>query len=43
MCDEHAAELDEDKPSGPANDYTLTPAFKLLVNDPNARVVVSCE
>lgn len=43
MCNEHAAELDVNKPAGPADDYTLTPAFKLLANDPNARVVVSCE
>ncbi|KAL4954758.1 Alpha/Beta hydrolase protein [Aspergillus filifer] len=41
LCREHEAELDSDKPAGPEDDYTTTPAFKLLANDPNARVVVS--
>ncbi|KAL2823649.1 Alpha/Beta hydrolase protein [Aspergillus cavernicola] len=41
LCREHEAELDVDKPTGPDSDYTTTPAFKLLSNDPNARVVVS--
>ncbi|KAL2864209.1 alpha/beta hydrolase [Aspergillus lucknowensis] len=41
LCREHEAELDLDKPAGPEDDYTLTPAFRLLANDPNARVVVS--
>lgn len=31
------------EPSGPAEDYTKTTAFKLLANDPKARVVVSCK
>ena len=31
------------EPAGPAEDYTKTTAFKLLANDPKARVVVSCE
>ncbi|KAI9374992.1 Alpha/Beta hydrolase protein [Aspergillus egyptiacus] len=41
LCREHEAELDEDKPAGPEGDYTATPAFKLLANNPNSRVVVS--
>ncbi|KAL4774331.1 Alpha/Beta hydrolase protein [Aspergillus nidulans var. acristatus] len=41
LCREHEVELDLDEPTGPADDYTLTPAFRLLANDPNARVVVS--
>lgn len=42
LCREHEQELMENPPSGPAKDYTQTTAFKLLANDPNARVVVSC-
>ncbi|KAL4929970.1 alpha/beta hydrolase [Aspergillus undulatus] len=41
LCREHEAGLDSDKPAGPEDDYTQTPVFKLLANDPNARVVVS--
>ncbi|CAG8180575.1 unnamed protein product [Penicillium salamii] len=41
LCLEHEEELMESPPSGPAEDYTTTPAYKLLANDPNARVVVS--
>ncbi|CBF75281.1 hypothetical protein AN3833.2 [Aspergillus nidulans FGSC A4] len=41
LCREHDGELDLDEPTGPADDYTLTPAFRLLANDLNARVVVS--
>ncbi|KAL4787388.1 Alpha/Beta hydrolase protein [Aspergillus varians] len=42
VCRELEAELDVDnKPASPEGDYTLTPAFKHLANDPNARVVVS--
>ncbi|KAJ5580675.1 hypothetical protein N7450_006976 [Penicillium hetheringtonii] len=40
LCYEHEEELSKDPPSGPAADYTQTSAFKLLANDPNARVVV---
>lgn len=42
LCHEHEKELMENPPSGPAADYTETSAFKILANDPNARVVVSC-
>lgn len=42
LCYEHEEELSKDPPSGPAADYTQTSAFKLLANDPNARVVVFC-
>lgn len=42
LCLEHEKDLLENPPSGPADDYTTTPAYKLLANDPNARVVVSC-
>ncbi|KAK9847578.1 hypothetical protein MYU51_018559 [Penicillium brevicompactum] len=41
LCLEHEKELMKNPPSGPADDYTTTPAYKLLANDPNARVVVS--
>ncbi|KAJ5175254.1 uncharacterized protein N7482_001131 [Penicillium canariense] len=41
LCREHEKEMMEKPPSGPAKDYTQTLAFKLLANDPNARVVVS--
>ncbi|PYI06536.1 alpha/beta-hydrolase [Aspergillus sclerotiicarbonarius CBS 121057] len=41
LCQEHEEELNANEPNGPADDYTQTPAFKLLKNDPNARVVVS--
>lgn len=30
-------------PNGPASDYTDTVAYKILANDPNSRVVVSCK
>ena len=43
LCHEHEEELAANEPHGPADDYTQTPAFKLLKNDPNARVVVSCK
>jgi hypothetical protein len=42
LCLEHELELMENTSSGPADDYTTTTAYKLLANDPNARVVVSC-
>ncbi|CAI7616305.1 unnamed protein product [Penicillium bialowiezense] len=41
LCLDHEKELMDNPPSGPADDYTTTPAYKLLANDPNARVVVS--
>ncbi|GKZ36853.1 hypothetical protein AbraIFM66950_008086 [Aspergillus brasiliensis] len=41
LCHEHEEELNANEPDGPADDYTKTTAFKLLKNDPNARVVVS--
>ncbi|CAG7918109.1 unnamed protein product [Penicillium olsonii] len=41
LCLDHEQELMENTPHGPADDYTTTPAYKLLANDPNARVVVS--
>ena len=40
---EHENELLENTPSGPAEDYTQTVAFKALANNPDARIVVSCE
>ncbi|CAI7627007.1 unnamed protein product [Penicillium pancosmium] len=40
LCYQNEKELSENPPSGPAADYTHTAAFKLLANDPNARVVV---
>lgn len=43
LCHEHEEELNANEPDGPADDYTQTTAFKLLKNDPNARVVVSCK
>ncbi|GFF28909.1 monoacylglycerol lipase ABHD12 [Aspergillus udagawae] len=41
LCHEHEEELNANEPSGPAEDYTRTSAFKFLANDPNARVVVN--
>ncbi|KAJ5895215.1 hypothetical protein N7495_006906 [Penicillium taxi] len=41
LCHEHEQELNENPPSGPMHDYRETVAYKLLHNDPNARVVVS--
>ncbi|RAL15930.1 alpha/beta hydrolase [Aspergillus homomorphus CBS 101889] len=41
LCKEHEEDLHENEQYGPAEDYTKTSAFKLLANDPNARVVVS--
>ncbi|PYH47391.1 alpha/beta hydrolase [Aspergillus saccharolyticus JOP 1030-1] len=41
LCKEHEDELHANERYGPAEDYTKTSAFKLLANDPNARVVVS--
>ncbi|KAJ5778209.1 hypothetical protein N7520_001455 [Penicillium odoratum] len=41
LVHEHEKELMENTPSGPAEDYTQTIAFKALNNNPNARVVVS--
>ncbi|KAJ5708273.1 hypothetical protein N7488_008074 [Penicillium malachiteum] len=38
---EHENELLENTPSGPAENYTQTVAFKTLANNPDARVVVS--
>lgn len=44
LCREHEDALLNSKiPPGPAEDVTQTVAFKLLAEDPNARVVVSCE
>lgn len=43
LCYEREEELAVNKPSGPAEDYTKTTAFKLLANDPKARVVISCK
>jgi hypothetical protein len=43
LCREHEEELNANEPSGPAEDYTRTPAFKFLANDPDARVVVNCK
>lgn len=42
LCHEHDEELTANEPSGPAEDYTQTTAFKLLANDPKARVVINC-
>lgn len=41
LCHEHEEELVANEPSGPAEDYTKTTAFKLLANNPRARIVVS--
>ncbi|KAJ5675607.1 hypothetical protein N7462_008504 [Penicillium macrosclerotiorum] len=41
LCREHEEELMKDPPSGPAEHYSQTLAFKLLAHDPTARVVVS--
>ncbi|KKK25231.1 hypothetical protein ARAM_006706 [Aspergillus rambellii] len=41
LCREHEAELNANEPTGPADEYTASTAFRLLANDPNARVVVS--
>lgn len=43
LCREHEELLNANEPSGPAEDVTQTAAFKLLAEDPNARVVVSCK
>ena len=43
LCREHEEELSTNAPSGPAADYTQTPAFKHLVNNPNSRVVIQCQ
>jgi hypothetical protein len=40
---ENEAILNENVSSSPVDDYTATTAFKLLANDPNARVVVNCK
>lgn len=42
VCRDYEIEMMENPPSGPAKDYTKTIAYKSLVSDPNARVVVSC-
>lgn len=42
LCREHEELLNAHEPSGPAEDYTQSPAFRLLADDPNARVVISC-
>ncbi|KAJ9223323.1 hypothetical protein DTO027B5_8082 [Paecilomyces variotii] len=41
LCREHEELLNANEPFGPAEDVTQTAAFKLLAEDPNARVVVS--
>ncbi|PLB38720.1 alpha/beta hydrolase [Aspergillus candidus] len=41
LCREHEELLNAHEPSGPAEDYTQSPAFRLLADDPNARVVIS--
>lgn len=43
LCRQYEKELMEHPPNGPADDYTDTVAYKILANDPNARVVVSCK
>lgn len=43
LCHQHEKELMYHPPNGPANDYTETMAYKILAEDPNARVVVSCK
>lgn len=42
LCHQYEQELNDNPPNGPAEDYTQTVAYKILANDPNARVVVSC-
>ncbi|OJJ44617.1 hypothetical protein ASPZODRAFT_2111388 [Penicilliopsis zonata CBS 506.65] len=41
LCREHEEVLSASELSGPAEDYSKTAAFKLLAEDPNARVVIS--
>ncbi|KAL1965911.1 hypothetical protein VTN77DRAFT_5044 [Rasamsonia byssochlamydoides] len=41
LCREHEELLNDHWSYGPAEDYTKTVAFKLLAEDPNARVVVN--
>ncbi|KAL1985203.1 hypothetical protein VTN96DRAFT_8119 [Rasamsonia emersonii] len=41
LCREHEELLNEHMSYGPAEDYTKTVAYKLLAEDPNARVVVN--
>ncbi|PYI22219.1 alpha/beta-hydrolase [Aspergillus japonicus CBS 114.51] len=41
LCKEHEDDLRENERYGPAEDYTKTTAFKLLANNPKARVVVN--
>lgn len=43
LCRKHEQLLEENWSKGPAEDYSKTIAYKLLAEDPNARVVVSCE
>ncbi|KKA22613.1 hypothetical protein T310_3350 [Rasamsonia emersonii CBS 393.64] len=43
LCREHEELLNEHMSYGPAEDYTKTVAYKLLAEDPNARVVVNCK
>lgn len=43
LCRENEAILNENVSNSPVDDYTTTTAFKLLANDPNARVIVNCE
>ncbi|CRG88042.1 hypothetical protein PISL3812_05067 [Talaromyces islandicus] len=41
LCKKHEQLLEENWSKGPAEDYSNTSAYKLLAEDPNARVVVS--
>lgn len=43
LCHQHEKELMDHPPNGPASDYKDTMAYKILAEDPNARVVVSCK
>jgi pimeloyl-ACP methyl ester carboxylesterase len=42
LCKKHEQLLEENWSKGPAEDYSKTSAYKLLAEDPNARVVVNC-
>lgn len=43
LCKTHEQLLEENWSKGPAEDYSTTISYKLLAENPNARVVVSCE
>jgi hypothetical protein len=43
ICREHEELLNDNWSYGPVKDHSETIAYKLLAEDPNARVVVNCK